>query len=419
MRKEGSTPRYDVAIVGGSFAGQSAGEQAAKLGLKTSVIEQYPTVDARIKTSGAVFLDRIEELEIPPELLHPIQIVTIISPNNQATFDFDKEPVLAIADVRGLHRHLAEKTVKAGSELRLRTKAVEPITENGYAVGVKVISQGKTTEIRSSLLIDASGYKAEISKKAGIGNPSQRVGVASEHDFIAPAYDQRKVTLIIGNEIAPTGYAWAFPWGKNRVKVGVVLMRPDSNTNPAVCLKKLVSQSSRFGINLNGATLIENHGGSVPAAHPQGGNAGNGIIKIGDAHNLVFAATAEGIRLAMTDGKRAGEIAQKAVKQGNFSKSFLESKYRELIGTRDAVNLRAIDIVSQHFSRFDDKKLDKMVDLIKLLTNDQFAQTMQSNLVSPWMAAFILSHPISFFKSALGLARESRNEIKGSGLELA
>ena len=38
--------------------------------------------------------------------------------------------------------------------------------------------------------------------------------------------------LMVGQEYSPAGYAWIFPLGKDRVRIGVGVGKPESNVDP-------------------------------------------------------------------------------------------------------------------------------------------------------------------------------------------
>ena len=69
-------------------------------------------------------------------------------------------------------------------------------------------------------------------KQAGLAPGFCRFGVGSEYDLWAPQWDQSEAVIAVGSEVAPSGYAWVFPWGRNRVRAGVGVIHPDSSANP-------------------------------------------------------------------------------------------------------------------------------------------------------------------------------------------
>jgi len=75
---------------------------------------------------------------------------------------------------------------------------------------------------RLSRGIDEAGGRRQEGLDPGI----RRFGVGAEYDLYAPHCDQSEVLLIAGSDFAPSGYAWVFPWGRHRVRVGVGIIHP-------------------------------------------------------------------------------------------------------------------------------------------------------------------------------------------------
>lgn len=125
---------------------------------------------------------------------------------------------------------------------------------NGVVTGVKAKTPTvPEIEYQSKVLIDATGYRSQLLKQSGVSPGSKRFGVGSEYDLYAPNCDQDEAVLIVGSQIAPAGYAWIFPWGHKRVRVGVGILHTDSDAHPDQYLDVLVERAAEFGVNLQGA----------------------------------------------------------------------------------------------------------------------------------------------------------------------
>jgi digeranylgeranylglycerophospholipid reductase len=391
--------KADVVVVGGGPGGLSAAEAAAQGGLNTVVIEQNSEIGSPIRTSGGSFIKELQALGIPEGLYHPVKRGIFLSPKNSVTFKYDK-PSLCIMDVRGVFQFLAQRAVKAGAKIKLNTTALEPIQKDGYAIGVRVKDfWGKELIIESSILIDATGYRASMSKGAGYHSDFNRFGVGAEYDLYAPFYDQDEVILIVGSKIAPAGYAWAFPWGDGRVRVGVGIIHPDSRANPDEYLEKLILRSSAFGFNLDGAQPIEYHFGLIPSDGLCEMFVGNGILAVGDAAGHSSALVGEGIRWAIIAGRMAGEVAVEAISANNYSREFL-SRYQKRWRKKHGMNLRIAHEINKRIAGWTDEEWDRGVEILKLLTPDQFAQALGSNFTAGLMLRVLSANPMLIEKGA-------------------
>jgi digeranylgeranylglycerophospholipid reductase len=380
----------DVIIAGGGPAGLSAAEVLAAHGRSVTVLEQNQEIGSPIRTSGGSFIDEMEALGVPARLYHPLSRVRFLSPNNSASFDY---PVarFCILDVRGTFQYLAERAIGAGARIRLATRAVAPIVEDGFVRGVRTNDRAEEQELRSRLVVDATGYRSTLLKQSGLDPGFRRFGVGSEYDMFAPHCDQNEAVLIVGGTVAPSGYAWVCPWGRGRVRVGVGVVHPDSSDNPERYLDRLVAEADRFGVNLKGAQPVEHHSGLIPSEQFTERFAGDGILGVGDAVGNASSLLGEGIRWAMHAGRMAGEVAARALDRGDVSRAALEPferQWRKRFGT----DLRLAHKINVRISGWNDRKWDQRTGLLKLLSPDQFAEALKTNLRGRWLWRFAAAH---------------------------
>lgn len=383
---------FDVVIAGGGPGGLAAAQVASERGARVLVVEQGDEIGSPTRTTGGSFVKDLQQLGIPSHLYHPIKRCRFVSPTNSLEFSYE-EPVTCVMDVRGVFQLLAERATAAGATIQLTTTAVEPIMEDGVVSGVLTKSRVYGDEkIGSSILVDATGYRSSLLKKAGVHSGFRRFGVGSEFDFYAPQYDQSEAVLIVGSQIAPAGYAWAFPWGNGRVRVGVGIIHSDSNEHPDGYLRKLCENADRFGINLKGAQPLEYHFGLIPSEGLLDDLVGNGILGIGDAAGQASALVGEGIRWAIKAGTMAGRVCAEAVTAKSFTADYLR-RYQKEWKSAYGVNLRIAYEINKKISRWNDAKWDRKFELLKLFTPEQFGEALQANFVAGWAFHLLLSHP--------------------------
>jgi digeranylgeranylglycerophospholipid reductase len=347
-----------------------------------TVLEQNHEIGSPIRTSGGSFIDEMQALGIPEHLYHPIRRVRFLSPQNSATFDYPA-PRFCILDVRGTFQFLAERAIHAGARIRLATSATSPLIEDGFVRGVRT----RKEELRCDLLIDATGYRSTLLKQAGLDPGFRRFGVGSEYDLFAPHCDQNEAVLIVGGKFAPSGYAWICPWGRGRVRVGVGVIHPDSRSNPDEFLDRLVAHADELGSNLSGAQPVEHHSGLIPSEQFVEKFAADGILGIGDAVGNASSLLGEGIRWAIHAGRMAGDVAAKALAQGDVSRRALEP-FEKQWNKRYGADLRLAHKINVRIAQWDDAHWDQRVDLLKLMNPDQFAEALKTNLRGRWLWKF-------------------------------
>jgi len=337
----------------------------------------------------------MKALGIPETLYHPISRLRFIAPDNSATFDFVK-PVTCVMDVRGVFQFLGERAAAAGARIMVGTTAVEPILHSTQVVGVKARSQTrKDFQIESRILVDATGYRATIMRHVGVHpsfKPFKRFGVGAEYDLYAPKYNQEEALLIVGSQVAPAGYAWLFPWGRGRVRVGVGIIHTDSSAHPDSYLDALVENAGSFGVDLRGAQPLEYHFGLIPSEGLAQHFAGDGVMAVGDAACQSSALVGEGIRWAIKAGRVAGEVAAEAVAAGDFSKEFL-ARYETRWKSKFGRNLGLAYALNRKIAGWDDAKWSRKTELLKVLTAQEFGRALGANFSAGWALHVLFSHP--------------------------
>jgi digeranylgeranylglycerophospholipid reductase len=374
-------------IAGGGPAGLACAEVLARAGRAVVVLEQGHEIGSPIRTSGGSFIDELDTLGIPPHLYHPISRGRFLSPHNSAAFDFGT-PRMCVIDVRGVFQYLAERAIEAGAHVHLRTPAVAPITDGASVVGVRT-PQG---DYRARVTIDATGYRSILLKQAGLDPQFERFGVGAEYDLFAPHCDQGEAVLLVGDEVAPSGYAWVFPWGRGRVRVGVGVIHPDSRGKPDEYLDALVANADRWGVNLRGAQPIEHHSGLIPSERFAEHFAGDGILGVGDAVGNASSLLGEGIRWAIVAGRMVGEVVAEALDRDDTSRRSLavfEHRWRGRFGN----DLRLAHRINRRIASWSSAKWDQRLELLKLLTPEQFIEALKTNLTGGWLWKFLREHP--------------------------
>ncbi len=376
----------DLIIAGGGPAGLSAAQTAAHLRCSVLVLEQNHEIGAPIRTSGGSFVDELDALGIPAHLYHAIGRGRFLSPSKSAVFNYPV-PKFCVMDVRGVYQFLAERAIEAGARIRLATAATDAILDGGCVTGVRTRSEN----LSAKLVIDATGHRSVLLKSAGLDPGFERFGVGAEYDMYAPNCDENEAVLLVGDRVAPSGYAWVFPWGRHRVRVGVGIIHPDSREDPNQFLDRLVSDAGRYGVNLKGAQPIEHHHGLIPSERFADRFVGDGILAVGDAAGHASSLLGEGIRWAIEAGRMAGEVAAKAIHSGNVSRKALEPFEKRWL-KRHGRDLQVAHKINQRIAHWDDQKWDDRMDLIQRLTPDQFLEALKTNLTGGWLLRFLTSN---------------------------
>ncbi len=382
----------DVLIVGGGPAGLAAAEAAAKQGIRVHILERQNEIGYPIHTSGGSWVSDMKALAIPEHLYHPITRVYFVSPHREVPLYYNPA-VACVVDVRGLYQHLASRAIAVGATLRLRHIVEQTITENGRVLGVTARNHvGERISLRAAVTIDASGFSRHVGVRTNVGKAFHRYGYGAEYDMYAPNYPQDELYLIMGSKFAPRGYAWAFPRGNSRVRLGVGVLHPDCDEDARVHLDSIIHDLPQFADKFKGANPIEYHTGLFPSEGPLEHFSCDGLLLAGDAGGHGSTLVGEGIRFAIYSGQMAGKVAAAAVKAGDTSAAFL-GHFDKAWRARFGRDMDIAYIINKRIANYSDEQWDHALDLMKRLTPAQVAQALRGDFSAGLIMGILARNP--------------------------
>jgi digeranylgeranylglycerophospholipid reductase len=172
---------YDVVVVGASFAGLSFAGIAAVLGLRVLVVERDTTVGGVVRTTGVLFNDVLDIVDVPARyLINAIRRIHLQPPDhppievNAQTYRF------YMADVPGMLHWMAEQAEERGATIRCGTTFLKTIREqNGMMRVMLEVSSGprQGRSVYTRFLIGADGPHSKVARCLGFLRKSgERVG---------------------------------------------------------------------------------------------------------------------------------------------------------------------------------------------------------------------------------------------------
>ena len=409
----------DVLIVGGGPAGLAAAEAAAGRGVRTILLERQNEIGYPVHTSGGSWISDMQALAIPENLYHPITKVVFVSPHREVPLYYNPA-VACVMDVRGVYQHLAGRAIAAGATLRVRHTVEQTIVENGRVLGVTAKNHAsERISVHAAVTIDASGFSRHVGVRTEMGKAFHRYGYGAEYDMYAPDYPQDELFLIMGSQFAPRGYAWAFPRGNGRVRLGVGVLHPDCDDDARAYLDRMVRELPQLSHKFKGASPIEYHTGLFPSERPLERFSRDGLLLAGDAGGHGSTLVGEGIRFAIYSGQMAGSVAAEAVKAGDISAAYLgrfDKKWRARFG-------RDMDIsymINRRIANYSDEQWDNALDLMRRLTPAQVAQALRGDFSAGLVMGVLARNPglvASGSKKFLALMLERISKPAGNILQ--
>jgi len=381
----------DVLIVGGGPAGLAAGA-AASQGARALVVERQNEIGYPVHTSGGSWVSDMQALGIPQHLYHPVSKIYFVSPHREVPLNYTPA-VACVMDVRGVYQHLAGRAAAAGAAIRVRHTVEQTLLEDGRVLGVTARNHvGERITIRAAVTIDASGFSRHIGVRTDMGRAFHRYGYGAEYDLYAPHYPQDELYLIMGSKFAPRGYAWAFPRGDGRVRLGVGVLHPDSEDDARSYLDTIIRDLPQLSDKFKAASPIEYHTGLFPSEGPLASFSRDGLLLAGDAGGHGSTLVGEGIRFAIYSGQMAGAVAAEAVKAGDTSAAFLgrfDRQWRARFG-------RDMDIsylINRRIANYSDEQWDNALDLMRRLTPAQMVQALRGDFTAGLVLGVLARNP--------------------------
>lgn len=348
--------KFDVIVVGAGPAGTSCAYNCAKNGLKVLLIERGEYPGSKNVMGGVLYRKQMED--IIPEFWKEAPLERPVV--EQRFWMMDKESVVQLG-YKGLEwavepynnftvlrahfdQWFAKKAVEQGALLINETVVTECIVENGKVVGVR--TDRPDGEAFADVVVLADGVNSLLSKQLGFHREFRPDEVALTvmevinlpKDKINERFNlegNHGTTIEIFGDSTKGNLGTAFLYtNKDSLNIGV------GTTLSSMIKAKLKPYELLDYLKKHPMVRPYLEGGESAEylAHliPEGGFnsvprvAGNGVLVVGDAAQLVNAIHREGSNMAMASGQMAAEAIVEAKKDGDFSESSL-NRYKEAL----------------------------------------------------------------------------------------
>ena len=379
--------KYDVIVVGAGPGGSMTAKTAAEKGLNVLLIEKRQEIGSPIRCAEGVgeksfkkFFPVIKDEWISTKMVG----VRIYSPDGTLVEMSDNRAVGYILERKIFDRDLACMAADAGADVFTKTRATDIIIKDNFVKGIEGIRLGERFKVEADIVVGADGVESKVGRWAGIDTTLKPKDIESGAEYLIsgiPVEDLCEVYL--GNDIAPAGYVWAFPKGKNRANVGIgILGSKIGEKRPFDYLNEFVKKKYKNG------KIIEVIYGGIPVSRPTK-TFENGIMLVGDAARFTDPITGGGITNAIESGIYAGEVAAECIEEEDFSEGGLkkyEKRWRSTIGEE---NNRSY-LLKEFFINLPDGGLNALAHSInKINITELSVKGLMRTLIdkNPWIPA--------------------------------
>ncbi|BBL67449.1 NAD(P)/FAD-dependent oxidoreductase [Methanoculleus chikugoensis] len=367
---------YDILVIGGGPAGALAAKTAAEAGNSVCLIEKRSAIGTPVRCAEGIGKELLKEFVKPDPrwIAADIERARLIAPNGTTiSLEQDKagNEVGYVLDRKVFDRELVWQAAEAGADVVVKTRATEPIMENGAVRGAKVLSAGMPADIRAEVVIAADGTEAQFARRAGLDTvvPLREMMSCAQYLMTDIDIDAGSTDFYLGNDIAPEGYLWVFPKGDRTANVGIGISGRKSRDGSRAkdYLDRFVAK------NFPNGKTIEAIAGGVPVCRPLACTVADGLMVAGDAARVVDPITGGGIGNAMYTGRLAAQVALRCIEAGNCSKEALMPYDAEWRASKMGAGIERNYKVKEYFVTLDDAKLNTLAESIANISLKEFS----------------------------------------------
>lgn len=305
--------KYDLAIIGGSFAGLSCAGAASARGLNTVVFDKKKRPDSYTQSTGIFVKEIADQIDLPSNLTNKIHGIRLYSPN-----------LNYIDLVSAGYYFLATDTCKV---LKWFSKEVEMKgAKLLYDVNINNIEKSKNEihfpdqKITSQYLVAADGARSRTAKNLNLGtNRSFLLGAEFEVEGIK-GIDDDFLHVFLDSKIAPGYIAWIVP-GVSHYQMGLAVKYPKK---PKV--RNLINKV-RSIFDTSDIKIKSSRGGFIPCGGIVKPYYKDNVCLVGDAGGMVSPLTAGGIHPAIEIGRLLGIAVSDYLQDGGIDPGIYIKKH--------------------------------------------------------------------------------------------
>jgi digeranylgeranylglycerophospholipid reductase len=348
---------YDVIVVGAGPTGSTAARFAAAGGASVLVLEKDRDVGYPVRCGEAVSHEGVVQfIEPDPRwIAATVSKFRIVVPNGNSIVP-RLDGIGYVLERRIFDYELAKVAAREGAEVVTKAYAYDLIKSNGEVAGVRALVKDQKVDLRAKIVIGADGVESRVGKWAGIDTTCHIRDMEScaQMTLTGVTVDEGILDFYLGEKIAPGGYLWVFPKGKDSANVGIGISVECAKQKAAIrWLEEFVEKK------YPNAAVLTRIAGGVPCAKTCDEIVKGNVMLVGDAAHQVNPVSGGGIISGMIGGMIAGQVAAEALEKGDRShlKEY-EKRWHKRLGWRHEVFYR----IKEAIYEFSDETLNKLCE---------------------------------------------------------
>lgn len=324
----------DVLVIGAGPAGSAAAKHAALGGADVILIDKKSEIGTPKRCAEGIYDHGLKWLGIEPDPAWAVQRInggTLIAPDKtRLTLDETILPEKGyIIERKVFDKYMAMDAARAGAQIMVKTQAKsiqrgEDSKGSFYTVDCE--QMGEIIEVKARIVIAADGPESRVAKAFGVNSTTKPKYMMSgvQYEMVGVNCERMDLIELHLGAFAGGGYAWVFPKGDDIANVGIGIS--SESDRPAI---DYLNEFIEYYPPLKNAKPVELNVGGDPIGGLIGQIYSDNLLVCGDAAGQVDPITGGGIILGMLGGMTAGQVASRAIKDGDFSKERLK-EYDEL-----------------------------------------------------------------------------------------
>jgi digeranylgeranylglycerophospholipid reductase len=379
--------KYDVIVVGAGPAGSATAKAVAEKGAEVIVLEKRAEIGVPVQCGEAFGKTGMTNAGIKPSpkwIAKKLKYSCLVSPNgSKICFKNDAY----VIERRIFDKHLAVQAAKAGAQYKVRANVLDLKKTNGKFDKVVVESFGEKEEFKGKIVVGADGFNSKVARWTDMARSlsTKYSATGLQYEMVNMDLESHETEYIFfGRDVAPGGYAWIFPKGKDVANVGLGFTTETREPkNAFYYLKKFVKENEMT----KNATPINIVAGGIPLIHPLKRTVKENVLLVGDAARQIYSLAGAGIGYSLLCGGIAGDIAGDAISEGAATEDRLmeyDKEWRSRFGKELELAFQVKEIVIE----FTDEELDKLAKVILDIGMDNLTKMNMTKAIAKILIKF-------------------------------
>lgn len=364
------TKQFDIVVVGAGPAGSTFARMVASKGLSVLLLDRKSKIGIPVRCGEGVMDSglRLFHEPQPQWIATTIDKFCFVAPNGSSTTVKLREKGYILNRIV-FDNDLAKFAEDEGATVVTNAYVNSLLFENNKVAGVKGISNSEPFKIKSKLVIGADGVESRIGRMAGINTKLNLNDIDSGYQkTIAGIKVNRNVCYFyVSNKLAPDGYIWIFPKGKDIANIGIGISGKSA----------IKGESAKKRLNKFIDSKYPNHKvesisvGGIPLSKPIERMVTDGVMLIGDAARTVNPLSGGGIILGMKSAAKAADVAVGVLKNGLETSKINLFEYQKRWMNSEGKQINRLYRIKKAVNKLNDKDLNKIIEKLNKLPIDK------------------------------------------------